>query len=168
MARKITMKGDQAQYVERRAPGTQGDDREIVMEGAHVRYEESSGYGNKDEQREAGAQNASELQLPKKLNTPNARMYFAMAIERQYMEPSVDGKYRWIGTGDRGVTSQLAYFLGRVYNYKNTISGNAGDDFPEDSLNELFGVKRLYSLLTQVYNAKDPQRWRSMIDAMFE
>ena len=38
------MKGDQAQYVERRAPGTPGDDREIVMEGLHARYEESAGY----------------------------------------------------------------------------------------------------------------------------
>jgi hypothetical protein len=55
-----------------------------------------------------------------------------------------------------------------VYNYQYTISGNAGEDFPEESLNKLFGVRRLYSSLTQVYNAKKPQRWRSQIDAIFE
>ena len=109
-----------------------------------------------------------DLKLPKSLDTINARKYFAIAIERKYMETAENGKYRWIGTGDRGVTSQLAYFLGRVYNYKHTISGNAGEDFPEEDLNNLFGVKRLYSSLTQVYIAQKPQRWRSKIDAMFE
>lgn len=64
--------------------------------------------------------------------------------------------------------SELAYFLGRVYNYRYSISGNIGENFPEDSLNTLFGVTRLYSSLTQVYNANKPQRWRSRIDAMFE
>ena len=46
--------------------------------------------------------------------------------------------------------------------------GHAGENFPEDSLNELFGIKRLYSSLTQVYNAQKPQRWRAMIDDIFE
>ena len=97
-----------------------------------------------------------------------ARESFALAIERQYMEAVADGKYRWIGTGDRGGVSQLAYFLGKVYNYQNTISGNAGENFPEDSLNNLFGVTRLYSSLTQVYFAKRQQRWRTLIDTIFE
>ena len=79
-----------------------------------------------------------------------------------------NGAFRWIGTNDKGNTSELAYFCGKVYNYEHTISGNAGEDFPEESLNKLFGVKRLYSLLTQVYNAQKPQRWRSLIDSMFE
>ena len=113
-------------------------------------------------------EDADDIMLPKVLDTPNARKYFAKAIKKKYMEVAENGKYRWIGTGDKGVTSQLAYFLGKVYNYKHTISGNAGEDFPEDSLNELFGVKRLYSSLTQVYNAMKPQRWRSQIDSLFE
>ena len=108
------------------------------------------------------------LHLPKRLDTPRARKYFARALEKKYMETAGNGRYRWIGTGDRGGTSQLAYFLGRVYNYRHTISGNAGEDFPEDDLNELFGVTRLYSSLTQVYNAQKPQRWRALIDALFE
>ena len=110
----------------------------------------------------------NDILLPKELDTPKARKGFAKAIERKYMEAAENGKYHWIGTGDRGVTSQLAYFLGRVYNYEYTIQGNAGENFPEESLNELFGVKRLYSSLTQVYNAQKPQRWRSKIDALFE
>ena len=84
------------------------------------------------------------------------------------MEAVDDGKYHWIGTNDKGNNSELAYFLGKVYNYVYTITGNAGENFPEESLNALFGVKRLYSSLTQVYNAQKPQRWRSQIDEMFK
>jgi len=108
------------------------------------------------------------IRLPKELDTPKARKYFAKAIELQYMEATENGRFRWIGTGNKANTSELAYFLGKVYNYQYTFDGNAGENFPEESLNALFGVKRLYSLLTQVYNAQKPQRWRSMIDAMFE
>ena len=106
--------------------------------------------------------------LPKELDTPRARTYFAKAVRLGYMELTGDGKYRWIGTGKKPCTAELAYFLGKVYNYKYTITGNAGENFPEESLNELFGVKRLYSSLTQVYNAQKPQRWRSQIDEMFK
>ena len=109
-----------------------------------------------------------QLVLPKELDTPNARKYFAKAIEKKYMEASNDGKYHWIGTDNKGKIAELAYFLGKVYNYQNTISGNAGENFPEDSLNNLFGVTRLYSSLTQVYFAKRQQRWRTLIDTIFE
>lgn len=105
--------------------------------------------------------------LPKELDTPRARRYFAEAVRLGYMEPAEDGRYRWLGTGRKPCTAELAYFLGRVYNYKYTITGNAGENFPEESLNNLFGVSRLYSSLTQVYNAQKPQRWRSQIDEMF-
>jgi hypothetical protein len=121
-----------------------------------------------EQHKESCRQDENGIRLPKCLDTPMARESLALAIERQYMEAVADGKYRWIGTGDRGGVSQLAYFLGKVYKYRNTLYGNAGMNFPEDSLNELFGVKRLYSSLTQVYNAKRPQPWRSKIDAMFE
>lgn len=107
------------------------------------------------------------IKLPKELNTPRARKYFAKAIDVEYMRID-NNRYLWIGTNNKGTTSELAYFLGRVYNYVHTINGNAGEDFPEESLNNLFGVKRLYSSLTQVYNAQKPQRWRTQIDALFE
>ena len=84
------------------------------------------------------------------------------------MEPTEDGKYRWIGTGRKPCRAELAYFLGKVYNYKYTITGNAGENFPEESLNRLFGATRLHSSLTQVYNAQKPQSWRSRIDEMFK
>ena len=108
------------------------------------------------------------IQLPKGLDTPRARDAFAKAMEKQYMETTDNGKYRWKGTGDKPNTSELAYFLGCVYNYKHSLYGNAGAKFPEDSLNELFGVTRLYSSLTQVYSAKREQPWRSLIDDLFE
>ncbi len=112
-------------------------------------------------------EDGDQLVLPKDLDTTNARKYFAKAIEKGYMVAE-NGKFRWLGTDDKGNTSQLAYFCGKVYNYSNSINGNAGESFPEDSLNTLFGVKRLYSSLTQVYFAKRLQRWRSQIDALFE
>ena len=43
MARKITMTGDKAQYIENRAKEVVADDREIRMEGEHARYEEHAG-----------------------------------------------------------------------------------------------------------------------------
>ena len=108
------------------------------------------------------------IHLPKELDSPNARKYFQKAIDRQYMHAVADGTYRWIGTDNKGTKAELAYFLGRAYNYKNDIDGNAGENFPEESLNRLFGVTRLYSSLAQVYEAKKRQRWRSLIDAIFE
>ena len=108
------------------------------------------------------------IYLPKELDTKRARKYFAKAIEKNYMEAIDGGKYRWIGTCEKPNKSELAYFLGKVYKYKYSISGNTGENFPEESLNQLFGVTRLYSSLTQVYNAKKKQRWRSRIDELFE
>ena len=108
-----------------------------------------------------------QLVLPKELDTPNARKYFAKAIEKKYMVADGD-KFRWLGTGDKGTLSQLAYFLGRVYNYVFSVKGNAGEPFPEDSLNVLFGVKRLRSSLDQVYLAQKPQTWRDKIDSIFQ
>lgn len=117
---------------------------------------------------EANGYDGKGILLPKGLDTPRAKEAFAKAMEKKYMEAADEGKYRWIGTGHKANTSELAYFLGRVYNYKHTVNGNAGENFPEESLNELFGVTRLYSSLTQVYNAKRKQRWRSLIDDIFD
>ena len=43
MARKITIIGEEAQYIERRGANAVADDREIHMEGRHARYEEHIG-----------------------------------------------------------------------------------------------------------------------------
>ena len=107
--------------------------------------------------------------LPKGLDTPRAREAFKKALERKYMVAADDGKYRWIGTCKKPNTSELAYFLGKIYNYKYSVfHGNVGEHFPEESLNELFGVTRLYSSLKQVHSAKRKQPWRLLIDDIFE
>ena len=116
----------------------------------------------------ANSKESNGIKLPKELDTPKAREAFAKALESKYMEATDDGRYRWIGTSKKPNISELAYFLGKVYNYKHTTYGNDGEAFPEESLNKLFGVTRLYSSLTQVYNAKKKQRWRPMIDTLFE
>ena len=113
-------------------------------------------------------QEGNELALPKELDTRKARKCFARAIKKKYMEKTNNGKYRWIGTNDKGNRSELAYFCGKIYGYVHTITGNAGENFPEESLNSLFGTTRLYSSLTQVYNAQKKQSWRRLIDEICE
>ena len=107
------------------------------------------------------------LPIPKAINTKRAQEYFQKAIEKGYMKVE-NSRFSWIGVGLKGKKSQLAYFCGLVFEYKNTIEGNNGTEFPEDELNALFGVTRLYSLLTQVYNAQKKQKWRTLIDELFE
>lgn len=107
------------------------------------------------------------LPLPKAVNTERAQKYFRKAIDKGYMTCK-NGKFRWIGIGDRVNKSQLAYFLGRVYGYRHSVSGNTGTEFPTDELNALFGETKLYDLLVQVHAAKNKQKWRALIDDMFE
>lgn len=107
------------------------------------------------------------LPIPIALNTKRAQCYFRKAIEKGYMKVE-NGFFSWIGVGLKGKKSQLAYFCGLVFEYKNSINGNVGREFPENELNVLFGEKRLYSLLVQVYNAQKPQKWRVLIDELFE
>lgn len=107
------------------------------------------------------------LPIPIALNTKRAQCYFHKAIEKGYMKVE-NGFFSWIGVGLKGKKSQLAYFCGLVFEYKNSINGNVGREFPENELNVLFGEKRLYSLLVQVYNAQKPQKWRGLIDELFE
>lgn len=107
------------------------------------------------------------LQLPKAINTTRAQQFFQRAIERGYMEYE-DGQFRWIGVGRTAHKSQLAYFLGRVYGYRHSVSGNTGTEFPTDELNALFGETKLYDLLVQVHTAQKTQKWRALIDDIFE
>lgn len=107
------------------------------------------------------------LPIPMALNTQRAQKYFMKAIEKGYMKVE-KSNFSWLGVGLNGKKSQLAYFCGLVYEYKNSINGNKGIAFPEKELNTLFKTTRLYSLLTQVYNAQKPQNWRILIDELFE
>lgn len=54
------------------------------------------------------------LSLPPKLDTERSQKFFKKALDRNYMQ-IVNGKIGWVGTGDRGTNSQLAYFCGRIY-----------------------------------------------------
>ncbi|MCR5192274.1 MAG: hypothetical protein K6D59_03120 [Bacteroidales bacterium] len=122
---------------------------------------------NKPTVQQQSTDDKTSLPIPNALNTKRAQTYFQKAIEKGYMKVE-KGKLLWIGVGSTGKISQLAYFCGLVYEYKNSINGNDGISFPEKELNALFGTTRLYSSLVQVYNAQKPQNWRTLIDELFE
>lgn len=107
------------------------------------------------------------LPLPNSLNTKRAQTYFQKAIDNGLLKLE-NGKFSWIQIGKRGGNSQLAYFCGKVFEYEHSISGNVGTSFPEEDLNALFGIKRMQSLLQQVYKATNKQSWRQKIDELFE
>lgn len=110
---------------------------------------------------------AATLPLPPSLNTERAQTYFRKAMDKGWLKQQ-HGKLAWMGTGKKPNNSQLAYLCGRIYNYQYSITGNIGEEFPGEELERLFGVTRLYSSLTQVYNAQKKQQWRTLIDELFE
>ena len=117
--------------------------------------------------KESDTQSETRLPLPKSLDTQRAKTYFQKAIDNGLLKLE-NGKFSWIQIGNRGGKSQLAYFCGKVYGYKHSINGNVGTSFPEEDLNALFGIKRMQSLLQQIYKATNKQSWRQKIDDLFE
>ena len=107
------------------------------------------------------ARETDKIDLPAELDTPRARKYFDIALEAHFIAKTTKG-YKWTLKVGRGSLAQLAYFCSRIY-----CPGAMGS-FPEAALNTLFGVSRLGSALSQVFNAKTPQGWRSTIDGLFE
>ena len=85
-----------------------------------------------------------------------AKVYFKKAMQKEWMKAT--------GTGLKWNKSkvELAYFCGRVFCPKNT------EKFPGTALDKLFGVNRLQSALTQIQDAKKPQKWKPIIDSIFE
>lgn len=85
-----------------------------------------------------------------------AKVYFKKAMQKEWMKAT--------GTGLKWNKSkvELAYFCGRVFCPKNT------EKFPGTALDKLFGVNRLQSALTQMYSATSLQKWRPIIDSIFE
>lgn len=98
-----------------------------------------------------------EVVLPDELNTPRAQKAFANAIKAGYIERTATG-YVWTNNKP----SQLAYFLYVVY------CPTQQEEYQETAFNKLFGVTRLLANLTQVLNAKQPQRWRQDIIKLIE
>ncbi|MCI6111441.1 MAG: hypothetical protein MR706_07495 [Prevotella sp.] len=112
-------------------------------------------------------QSGSGLTLSGSLDINRAKTYFQKAIEKGWIAKE-GNKLTWQGIGTRAHDSQLAYFCGKVFDYRHSVNGNAGTKFPKNELEKLFGVKNLYSLLRQVHEAKGKQKWRACIDELFE
>ena len=112
-------------------------------------------------------QSGSGLTLSGSLDTKRTRYYFEKAVSKGWIAKE-DNKLTWQGIGGKAHLSQLAYFCGKVFDYRHSVNGNAGTEFPTNELEELFGVKNLYSLLRQVHEAKGKQKWRACIDELFE
>lgn len=107
--------------------------------------------------KETKCSNDSGLNLPRELDTNRARKYFARAIEAGFII-DIETGYKWIMGEARGTIARLGYFVEKVYCPTNTES------LPEKAINDLFGVSRIGSAITQLHNARKPQKWRAEID----
>lgn len=111
--------------------------------------------------------NSIVVELPDELNTDVAQKVFSVAISKGWIEVE-NGKYKWLGFGQRPSKAQLSYLLSRVYGYVFRNDWNVGEHLPYMALEELFNVKRLDRSVRQTYEAKKPQPWRKHIDKLFE
>ena len=91
--------------------------------------------------------------------TEREKEYFAKAIEAGLMEET-DSGYKWLH--NNGMKASLGYFLKCVFDPKGT------ERIPFKSLEALFGVARLDTVIRQVLDAKNNQKWRKDIDILFE
>lgn len=87
--------------------------------------------------------------------TEKQTIVFNRAIEAGLMEKNNNG-YTWIHSNRK--KASLAYFL------EKTFAPKGIEQIPYQDLGIMFNVSRLDSALTQVYNAKKPQKWRAYID----
>lgn len=90
--------------------------------------------------------------------TEQQTIIFNKAIEDGLMEKSTNG-YTW--KHNNRLKASLAYFLEKVFAPKGT------EQMPYQNLEIMFNVSRLDSALTQVHNAKKPQKWKTDIDKIF-
>lgn len=105
--------------------------------------------------------------LPKVLNTSLARTIFQKCFDKGWLTKSKDGLC-WKGISSKGRIAQLAYLCGRIYGYEHSVYGNRGVEFPEAELCEVFKEKQLYKQLVQAHSVKNPQKWRKVIDELFD
>jgi hypothetical protein len=106
------------------------------------------------------------------LDTNRAQKYFKLAIEKGWMKLCQDEKFKWLGVRQRPSgtpnMSELAYFCGKVWEYKPSDCGNCGKSFPDKELEKLFDANKLNDKLLNVYKANKVQAWRQPIDDMFD
>ena len=105
--------------------------------------------------------------LPDHLKSDEVVEIFQRAIDAKMIEKTATG-LKWLQIGSKGGKAQLAYFCGKLFGYEYSAYGNKGKRVPYKELEELFGVNRLDRALKQVWDAKEPQRWRVKIDALFK
>lgn len=108
--------------------------------------------------------------LSEVLDTELAQEIFAKCIEKGWMLETENG-YHWEGIPEtRGKVAQLAYMCGKIYgfNYSDKQGRNVGAAFPDSELSKLFNEENLEKQLVQVYQAKYKQKWRVVIDKLFE
>ena len=97
--------------------------------------------------------------LPVELDTPRARKYIGLAIEKGFIA-STDSILKW-----KLSKARLAYFLFRVF-CKDDEGKDNGLKFPESALNKLFGEDRLGKARTQLVN--NIKQGYEDIDSLFD
>ena len=108
-------------------------------------------FGTPDQQADPDTSTPEAVDLPSELSTERARKYFARAVEREWMATTSTG-YKWMFGGARGCLARLGYFVMRVFCPTNT------EQIPEQAINRLFGVNRIGGAITQLHQAKKPQK----------
>lgn len=97
--------------------------------------------------------------LPVELDTPRARKYIGLAIEKGFIA-STDSILKW-----KLSKARLAYFLFRVF-CKDDEGKDNGLKFPESALNRLFGEDRLGKARSQLVDNK--KQGYEDIDRLFD
>lgn len=111
----------------------------------------------------AAGEPPEEWRLPSELDTERARKYFPRAINAGWMKPDSGTRgFKWEFGGPRGGKARLGYFVWKVYCPTNK------EKMPENAINKLFGVNRIGSSITQLFDAQKPQKWKGEIDSLFE
>lgn len=104
------------------------------------------------------------------LDTELAREIFAKSIEKGWMHETENG-FQWEGIpNSRGKIAQLSYLCGKIYGFKysDREGKNIGKEFPDAELCKLFNIESMGKQLVQVYQATNKQKWRTVIDELFE
>ncbi|MBR6169883.1 MAG: hypothetical protein IKQ51_04150 [Bacteroidaceae bacterium] len=118
----------------------------------------------------ASFQNKPQEKISGVLDTELAREIFAKCIKKGWMYETESG-YQWEGIPNcRGKIAQLAYICGKIYGFKYSEreGKNIGKEFPDAELCKLFNRESIGKQLVQVYQATNKQKWRTVIDQLFE
>lgn len=169
------------QKVEKEGMFTDEDEQDVIIENL-CKYSEGleawiNEYEDSDEWLSdeietclASFQNKPQEKISGVLDTELARKIFAKCIEKGWMYETESG-YQWEGIPNcRGKIAQLAYICGKIYGFKysDREGKNIGKEFPDAELCKLFNKVSIGKQLVQVYQATNKQKWRTVIDQLFE